>query len=146
MRVHREIKRETGCLTLRAIFDVGYVLRAFRVGLADGLAGRYLFSGKLWSERQDWRSGLITIEIACVFQVVRATCVLTICTPIKQSALYWTDYDDVAAAPGCGVRGWRCLWCLVASNTLRLVDTLERTLCLGSGCILRGVLHGPEHG
>jgi hypothetical protein len=24
MRVHREIKREIGCLTLRAVFDVGY--------------------------------------------------------------------------------------------------------------------------
>jgi hypothetical protein len=34
MRVHREIKREIGCLTPRAMFDVGYVLRAFRVGLA----------------------------------------------------------------------------------------------------------------
>jgi hypothetical protein len=49
MRVHREIKREIGCPTLRAMFDVGYVLRAFHVGLA----GRYLFSGKQWSERQD---------------------------------------------------------------------------------------------
>jgi hypothetical protein len=49
MRVHHEIKRETGCLTLRAIFDAGYAVRAFRVGLA----GRYLFSGKQWSERQD---------------------------------------------------------------------------------------------
>jgi hypothetical protein len=53
MRVHREIKREIGCLTLRAMFDVGYVLRAFRVGLAEGLAGQYLFSGKHWSERQE---------------------------------------------------------------------------------------------
>jgi hypothetical protein len=53
MWVHREIKREIGCLTLRAIFDVGYVLRAFRVGLAEGLAGRNLFSGKNLSERQD---------------------------------------------------------------------------------------------
>jgi hypothetical protein len=43
MRVHREIKREIECLTLRAMFDVGCVLRAFRVGLA----GRYLFSGKI---------------------------------------------------------------------------------------------------
>jgi hypothetical protein len=47
MRVHREIEREIGCLTLRAMFDVGYVLRAFRVGLAEGLAGQYLFSGKM---------------------------------------------------------------------------------------------------
>jgi hypothetical protein len=53
MRVHREIKREIGCLMLRAMFDVGYVLRAFRVGLVEGLAGRCLFSGKYWSERQD---------------------------------------------------------------------------------------------
>jgi hypothetical protein len=30
MRLHREIKPEIGCLTLRAMFDVGYVLRAFR--------------------------------------------------------------------------------------------------------------------
>ena len=45
MRLHHEIKRETGYLTLRAIFDAGYVLRAFRVELAEGLARRYLFSG-----------------------------------------------------------------------------------------------------
>jgi hypothetical protein len=53
MRVHREIKREIGCLTLRAMFDIGCALRAFRVGLAEGLAGRYLFSGKhLWHLKQ----------------------------------------------------------------------------------------------
>jgi hypothetical protein len=49
MRLHREIMREVGCLTLGAMSDVGYVLRAFRVGLA----GQYLFSGKQWSERQE---------------------------------------------------------------------------------------------
>lgn len=53
MRVHREIKRETGDLTLRAISDAGCVLRAFRVELAEGLAGRYLFPGKQWSEWQE---------------------------------------------------------------------------------------------
>jgi hypothetical protein len=53
MRLHRAIKREIGYLTLRPMLDVGYGLRAFRVGLAAGLAGRYLFSEKYWSERQD---------------------------------------------------------------------------------------------
>jgi hypothetical protein len=60
MRVHREIKREIGCLTLRAMFDIGCALRAFRVGLAEGLAGRYLFSGKhLWhlKHQQLWING-----------------------------------------------------------------------------------------
>jgi hypothetical protein len=47
MRLHREIKREIGRLTLRAMFDVGDVLRAFRVGLAEELTGRYLFAGKI---------------------------------------------------------------------------------------------------
>jgi hypothetical protein len=53
MRVHREIKRETGCLTPRAKFGAGYVLRAFRVGLADGIDGTIFVFGKNWSERQD---------------------------------------------------------------------------------------------
>jgi|HubBroStandDraft_3_1064219.scaffolds.fasta_scaffold15821_4 hypothetical protein len=53
MRVHREIKQEIGGLTLRVMFDVGRALRAFRVGLAEELAGRYLFSVKPWSERQE---------------------------------------------------------------------------------------------
>jgi hypothetical protein len=61
--MHREVKRETGCLTPRAVLDVGYVLRAFRIGLAEGLKGRYLFSGKLWSERQDLRFRSLAIEI-----------------------------------------------------------------------------------
>jgi hypothetical protein len=62
MRVHREIKREAGCLTLRAIFDAGYVLRAFRVGLGGRIGTIFVF-GKNWSERQDLRFRSLTIEI-----------------------------------------------------------------------------------
>jgi hypothetical protein len=47
MRVHREIKRAIGYLTLQPMFDVGFVLRAFRAGFAEGLAGQYLSSGKI---------------------------------------------------------------------------------------------------
>jgi hypothetical protein len=70
MRLHREIKREIGCLTLRAMFDVGCALRAFRVGLAEGLAGRYLFSGKhLWHLKKpatldQWMTGL-SKQVSC---------------------------------------------------------------------------------
>ena len=51
--MYREIKREIGCLTLRAMFDVGYVLRAFRVGLGGRIGGKIFAFGKNWSERQD---------------------------------------------------------------------------------------------
>jgi hypothetical protein len=65
MRLHREITRAIGCLTLRAMLGVGYVLRAFSVGLAEGSAGQYLFVfGKKWSERQDLRFPSLAIEFA----------------------------------------------------------------------------------
>jgi hypothetical protein len=83
MRVHREIKRETGCPTLQAMFDVGYVPRAFRVGLAEGLAGRYLLSGKLWSERQDLSFDQLTTEFATLFEPRQVSCVLPLCTQNK---------------------------------------------------------------
>jgi hypothetical protein len=81
--MHREMKRETGCLTPRAVPDVGYVLRAFRVGLAEGLMGRYLFSGKLWSERQDLSLNPFATEFATLFRPTSFAYVLRLCTQNK---------------------------------------------------------------
>jgi hypothetical protein len=86
LRMHREMKREAGCLTPRAVLDVGYVLRAFRVGLAEGLMGRYLFSGKLWSERQDLLLPLWTIEIPTFYSVTCQSCVPILCTRGEKTA------------------------------------------------------------
>jgi hypothetical protein len=65
------------------VFDVGYVPRAFRVGLAEGLAGRYLFSGKYWSERQDLSFDQLTTEFAALFEQRQVPCALPLCTQNK---------------------------------------------------------------
>jgi hypothetical protein len=83
MRVHREIKREAGCLTLRAIFDAGYVLRAFRVGLGGRIGGTIFVFGKNWSERQDLSFDQLTTEFAALFEPRQVSCVLPLCTQNK---------------------------------------------------------------